>query len=180
MPDTELSPFVEDGSANDKRILYIDYSKCIGCETCEAVCKFLYTRPRIVLVRTVGGEMVPLYCRHCESPHCAKVCKHGALSTDEQGAVLLSPMQCRGCETRNCILGCPYGGMLASDEGIGVNKCDLCAGRRKHGELPACVEMCPCGAIHYIERDRIAEIQTEESKRAEERVLEHVRPKIKK
>ncbi|MDL2316719.1 4Fe-4S binding protein [Desulfovibrio sp. OttesenSCG-928-A18] len=163
--------------ARDTRILYIDYSKCIGCETCEAVCKFLYARPRIVLVRTVGGEMLPLYCRHCESPHCSKVCKNRALSIDGQGAVILDPMQCRGCETRNCILGCPYGGILASDEGVGVSKCDLCAGRRKSGELPACVEMCPCGAIHYIERERIPEIQTEESRQAEERVLAHLRPK---
>lgn len=162
---------------HDTRTLYVDYSKCIGCETCEMVCKFLYTQPRIVLVRTVEGEMVPLYCRHCESPHCAKVCKQGSLSKDQDGAVILDIMQCRGCESRNCILGCPYGGMLATGEGIGVAKCDLCASRRKHGELPACVEMCPCGAILFVERDKIPELITEESRMAEERVLAHIRPK---
>lgn len=164
-------------AACDTRTLYIDYSKCIGCETCEAVCKFLYLRPRIVLVRTVGGEMVPLYCRHCASPHCAKVCGKDALTQDAEGAVILNPMQCRGCEKRACVLGCPYGGMLATGEGIGVNKCDLCAGRRKQGELPACVAMCPCGAIHFIERERIPEIETEQSRAAQERVLAHIRPK---
>lgn len=164
-------------SERDTRTLYIDYSKCIGCETCESVCKFLYSRPRIVLVRTVAGEMVPLYCRHCESPNCAKACKKGALTQDKSGAVLLDSMQCRGCETRNCILGCPYGGMLATHAGVGVNKCDLCIGRRKHGELPACMEMCPCGAIHYIEREKIPELETEASRASEARVLAHVRQK---
>ena len=159
----------------DTRTLWIDYSKCIGCETCEAVCKFLYSQPRIVLVRTVDGEMVPLYCRHCESPHCAKVCKNGALSAD--GAVILDAMRCRGCETRNCILGCPYGGMLATGEGIGVTKCDLCASRRKQGDLPACVEMCPCGAILFVDRDSIADLESDESREAEGRVLAHIRPK---
>ena len=161
----------------DSRTLYIDYSKCIGCETCEMVCKFLYNQPRIVLVRTVGGEMVPLYCRHCESPHCVKVCKQGALSVDASGAVILDRMLCRGCQTRNCILGCPYGGMLATGEGVGVAKCDLCAGRRSQGDLPACVDMCPCGAVQFIERGAIADSVTEESRIAEERVLAHIRPK---
>lgn len=162
---------------NDRRTLYIDYSKCIGCETCEAVCKFLYARPRIVLVRTIAGEMVPLYCRHCESPNCAKACPRNALSVDEDGAVLLDAMQCRGCETRNCILGCPYGGMLATHAGVGVNKCDLCAGRRKQGELPACMEMCPCGAIHHVRREDIPALETEESRAAEARVMAHIRQK---
>ncbi|MDL2207812.1 4Fe-4S binding protein [Desulfovibrio sp. OttesenSCG-928-M14] len=164
----------------DSRTLYIEYSKCIGCETCEMVCKFLYNQPRIVLVRTVGGEMLPLYCRHCEHPHCAKVCKKGAITQDESGAVIRNSMQCRGCESRNCILGCPYGGMLATGEGIGIAKCDLCADRRKNGSLPACVEMCPCGAITYIERSVIPSLATKENTIAEERLLAHVRQKAEK
>lgn len=164
-------------SCRDTCTLYINYSKCIGCETCEAVCKFLYSRPRIVLVRTLGGEMVPLYCRHCESPHCMKVCKQGALRTDESGAVILDSMRCRGCETRNCILACPYGGMIATDEGFGVDKCDLCAGRRRQGDLPACVEMCPCGAVLFVQRELIPELETEAGRAAEERVRAHIRQK---
>lgn len=173
------SPFsaTADGQPTDTRTLYIDYSKCIGCETCESVCKFLYTQPRIVMIRTLEGLMVPLYCRHCETPHCMKVCRYGALNRDDAGAVILSPLNCRACSTKNCILGCPYGGMLATGEGIGVNKCDLCAGRRKAGELPACVEMCPCGAIMYVEREQIAALQSDASRAAEARVLAHIRPK---
>lgn len=119
----------------DTRTLYIDYSKCIGCETCEAVCKFLYSQPRIVMVRTVDGQMLPLYCRHCDHPHCMKTCRTGSLTIDEQNAVLLNPMFCRGCQTKSCILGCPYGGVFATGEGVAVSKCDLCASRRKKRRL---------------------------------------------
>ncbi len=171
------TPTPDTTAPQDTRTLYIDYSKCIGCETCEAVCKFLYTQPRIVMVRTLEGLMVPLYCKHCESPHCIKVCRAGALRQDADGAVILTPLACRGCTTKNCILGCPYGGMFATGEGIGVNKCDLCAGRRKQNELPACVEMCPCGAIMLVERDRLKDLETEESRAARGRVQEHIRPK---
>ncbi len=160
----------------DTRTLYIDYDKCIGCETCEAVCKFLYSQPRIVMIRTIDGQMVPLYCRHCDHPHCMKACKPGALSQDNAGAVIQDTMLCRGCQTRNCILGCPYGGIFATSEGVGVAKCDLCANRRKQGDLPACVEMCPCGAILFIERDQLANVETPASKAAEERVTNHIRP----
>ncbi len=159
-----------------KHVLYIDYSLCIGCETCETVCRFLYSQPRVVMVRTVDGQMVPLYCKHCEHPHCARVCKYGALSVDKDGSVLLASMRCRECTTKNCVLGCPHGGIFAIAEGVAVTKCDLCRGRRKSGELPACVEMCPCGAIQYVERGA-EESESEESRAARERVLAHVRPK---
>ncbi len=170
----------DNAAQKDTRTLYIDYDKCIGCETCEAVCKFLYSQPRIVMVRTVDGQMVPLYCRHCEHPHCMKVCQPRALRQEADGAVIQDTMLCRGCENKNCILGCPYGGIFATGEGVGVAKCDLCAGRRKKGDLPACVEMCPCGAIHFIERENIPLVETESSKLAEKRVLEHIRPPKKR
>ncbi len=160
----------------DFRILHIDYSKCIGCETCEAVCKFLYKQPRIIMVRTSAGEMAPLYCRNCPSPMCVKACKPGALTVNAEGLVLLEPMLCRGCETMDCVEACPFGGIYATGEGVGVTKCDLCAERRKHGMLPACMEMCPCGAILYIEREHIGEQQTEASRTAQKRVMRYVNP----
>ena len=183
MDDPMTSDTNETGSAQgqkDTRTLYIDYSKCIGCETCEAVCKFLFSQPRIVMVRTVDGQMLPLYCRHCDHPHCMKTCRTGSLTIDEQNAVLLNPMFCRGCQTKSCILGCPYGGVFATGEGVAVSKCDLCASRRKKGDLPACVEMCPTGAIYYVEREDIPGLETDESRAAEARVTDFVRPRKEK
>jgi Fe-S-cluster-containing dehydrogenase component len=159
------------------KTLFIDYSKCIGCETCEAVCRFINQSPRIHMTRTCEGVSAPLYCRHCEDPRCAKVCTRGALAHDRDGAVVLQPMLCRGCETRNCVLACPYGAMFLTPTGVGLRKCDLCAGRRALGLAPACVEMCPCAAILHVDREEIEALETEESRKAQERILAHIRPK---
>ena len=162
---------------SDSRILYIDYSKCIGCETCEGVCRFLHNQPRIVMVRTVGGELIPLYCRNCPSPMCVKACAPGALSVDACGRVNLNPMLCRGCQSMDCVQACPFGGIHATGEGVGVSKCTLCAERAKLDMPPACMEMCPCGAIQYVERNEIPELQSDISRAAQKRMLAHVNPK---
>lgn len=167
-------------NADRGKTLYIDYSKCIGCETCEAVCAFLYDAPRIVMIRTVDGLMAPLYCKHCEQAHCMKVCARGALMRDRDGAVVLQPMLCRGCESRNCVLACPYAAFFATDQGVTVRKCDMCASRRDVGLGPACAEMCPCGAIMYVDREMIDTLEIDEARAARDRVMAHVRPPSRK
>ena len=158
--------------------LYVDYSKCIGCETCEAVCRFVHDRPRIHMTCTADGQSVPLYCRHCDNPKCQNACTRGAISQDRDSAVVFQSMLCRGCETRNCIIACPYSAMLAKDTGVAVTKCDMCAGRRDVGLQPACYETCPAGAILYVERATLPEYISEEAKAAEQRVLDHIRGKL--
>ena len=37
-----------------------------------------------------------------------------------------------------------------------VNKCNLCAERAREDLLPACVELCPTGAIEYGDLDEIS------------------------
>lgn len=159
------------------KTLFIDYSKCIGCETCEAVCRFLNDTPRIAMSRTIEGEIVPLYCQHCEKAACQRVCKRGAISRDSQGAILHDAMKCRGCETKDCLVACPYAAFFATCKGVAVAKCDLCKKRRAEGLTPACIEMCPCDAIKYIDRSEIDELKTEASEKAFKRVMAHIRPK---
>ena len=158
------------------KTLYIDYSKCIGCETCEFVCRFVHTTPRIMMTRTTDGVMMPLYCRHCEDPNCARVCKRGAITRDGDGAMVLKPLLCRGCEGRNCMLACPYAAIFETDKGVMLTKCDLCAERRSRGMEPACAEMCPCGAIACVDASLEASLATPEAREAEARVLRHIRP----
>ncbi len=154
------------------KTLYIDYEKCIGCETCEAICKFLHDQPRIVMARSTEGQIVPVYCVHCEQAYCMKVCPNKAINRDQDSAVILNPMLCRGCETRACMLACPYAGFFESDKGVGSRKCDLCAGRRAQGMGPACATMCPCGAIYYIDRDELKKMDTEKSYKVRASVLD--------
>ena len=158
--------------------LFVDYNKCIGCESCEAVCKFLYSHPRIVMMRSSTGIVRPLYCMHCDSAFCMKACKQGALTRDEDGAVLLDPMRCRGCNSMNCLIACPYAAFFSTGKGVRVDKCDLCKARRKKNMPPACMEMCPCGAIRYVKREELATLKTPEWEEAYRQVLEFVRPTI--
>jgi len=164
-------------SMQEQKTLFVDYSKCIGCETCEAVCRFLHDTPRIAMSRTIEGEIVPLYCQHCENAACQRVCKRGAISRDSRGAVLHDPMKCRGCETKDCLIACPYAAFFATCKGVAVAKCDLCKKRRAEDMLPACVEMCPCDAIKYVDRENIASLKTLASEEAFKRVMAHIRPK---
>ncbi len=158
------------------KTLHIDYSKCIGCETCEFVCRFVHSTPRIMMTRTTDGLMMPLYCRHCEDPNCARVCKQGAITRDAHGAMVLEPLKCRGCVSRACMLACPFAAMLETDKGVMLTKCDLCAERRGRGMGPACVDMCPCGAISHADASELAALDTPEARAAEALVLAHIRP----
>ena len=161
---------------DDGKTLFIDYSKCIGCETCEYVCRFVGDMPRIHMIRAASGFMAPLYCRHCAEPNCAKVCKRGAIVRDVDGAMVLDPMLCRGCESRQCMLACPYMAIFETDKGVTVVKCDLCAARRQRGLEPACAAMCPCGAIEYVDRATAETLPDEAARAAEQRVLDFVKP----
>ena len=159
-----------------EKILFIDYARCIGCETCESSCRFIHGRPRINMTRTAGGIMAPVYCRHCESAACVKGCTRGALQKAADGSVLLNPVLCAGCETKNCILACPFGGIFCTGLDDAVAKCDLCQGRRAVGMAPACVEMCPCGAMHFVTRAEALLLATPEYEAAAKKVMDHVRP----
>lgn len=165
-------------STAGETILFIDYARCIGCESCESACRFVHGRPRINMTRTAGGIMAPVYCRHCESPACVKACARGALVKTEGGAVLLNPVLCAGCETKSCILACPFGGIFCTGlEGAAV-KCDLCAQRRAMGMPPACAEVCPCGAVHFVTRAEAETLATPEYEAAQKMVMDHVRPAL--
>lgn len=157
--------------------LFIDYSKCIGCETCEMVCKFTHGQPRIHMTRSRGGVMMPLYCQHCDNPQCQRVCNLGALTRDEEGAMILDQRICAECNHKECLVACPFGSIFcAGDLDLPVIKCDMCAERRKQGLWPACVEMCPCEAILYVERDKVSDYQTPEAAAAFKRVMQHIKP----
>lgn len=156
--------------------LFIDYGKCIGCETCEMVCAFTHRLPRIHMTRSRDGVMLPLYCQHCDTPKCMKVCTRGALRKDDDGAVLLNPLRCVECDHKECLIACPFAALFCNGRDTPVLKCDMCARRRAQGQEPACVEMCPCGAIVCVEREEIKTLQTPEAMAAFRRVIEHIRP----
>ncbi|BAD86264.1 4Fe-4S cluster-binding protein [Thermococcus kodakarensis KOD1] len=139
-----------------RRILHVDYSLCIGCETCEGVCDFIHGgRPNIKVYYTITGIPVPINCRHCEKAPCMDVCPAGAIYRDSDGAVIINPNKCIGCLM--CLAACPFGVPTFDVKLKAVTKCDMCADRRRLGTAPACAEMCPAGAIFFGKPEEVEE-----------------------
>jgi Fe-S-cluster-containing dehydrogenase component len=92
-------------------------------------------------------------CMHCVDPACMNACMMQALRKDENGIVYWEGSRCVGC--RYCQVACPYN--IPKFEWASNNpkivKCELCRDRLAEGGIPACVEVCPRGAIVYGKRD---------------------------
>jgi molybdopterin-containing oxidoreductase family iron-sulfur binding subunit len=119
-----------------------------------------YTQERL------RDKPVLVLCNHCESPPCVRVCPTQATwKRQGDGVVMMDQHRCIGC--RYCIVACPYGSRsfnwsdprrhLESDpnpnfptraKGV-VEKCNFCAERLVKGLKPACVEVCPAGALLF-------------------------------
>ena len=122
------------------KILMISPEKCINCGTCEAVCP----NSGVELVYFEEAEVaVPVMCMQCEDAACMKVCPMGAISRDENGAVLPDPKKCVACKM--CISACPFGNITFSSQKKQIVKCNLCGGS------PRCAKYCPTQVIRYEE-----------------------------
>jgi len=136
------------------KVKIVDMEKCIGCELCEKVCEFINSKPRSKVVQTVDGVLVPITCLHCMTPICVEVCPTGAVYRDAEGTIRLRPNRCVGCKL--CVSACPFGVPEVEPGRSFMKKCDLCAERARDGLGPACVELCPAGAIIFEEYEEVA------------------------
>ncbi|MDI6795762.1 MAG: 4Fe-4S dicluster domain-containing protein [Desulfatibacillaceae bacterium] len=105
----------------------------------------------------VEREPMLVFCNHCDSPPCVRVCPTKATFKRKDGIVTMDFHRCIGC--RYCMAACPYGsrsfnyvdprlhlGQTSVDfptrtKGV-VEKCNFCAERLARGQMPACVEAC--------------------------------------
>jgi Fe-S-cluster-containing hydrogenase component 2 len=103
--------------------------------------------PHLSAVTVINYEeamtSVPLMCMQCEEACCMKVCPVGAISRDENGAVVMNAEKCIVCKM--CMSACPLGNISFSPITKKVFKCDLCEGE------PKCAQYCPSGAIQYVD-----------------------------
>lgn len=143
---------------------YVDLTACVGCKTCLMACKDVHDLEVGVLYRTVheyeGGEYpnpvvfhLSVSCNHCENPACMAVCPAGAISVNDEGAVILDRSMCIGC--KSCASACPYMVPQFSDVYGICEKCDTCVDIRATGELPACVASCPMRALDFGDWDEL-------------------------
>ena len=131
---------------------------CTACAACALACMdqndidVTVTRP----YRTVKTEErlengIPVFrfqslsCRHCEDAACMAACPKGCFYRDAAlDLVRWNNAACVGC--RACAQSCPYDA-ISFGPGGRMEKCDGCAARQEAGLVPACVRVCPFGAL---------------------------------
>jgi electron transport protein HydN len=156
------------------QFIIADSTQCIGCRTCEVACATAHSpagtvspvafTPRLKVVKTAMITL-PILCRQCENAPCANACPAGAI-VYQQNSVQVRQSLCIGCKA--CTLACPFGMISVSAIGPAVEdarpathyatafKCDMCSGR---SQGPACVEMCPTGALKVMQPEALERSQ---------------------
>ncbi|MDP3841234.1 MAG: thiamine pyrophosphate-dependent enzyme [Oxalobacteraceae bacterium] len=131
---------------------------CDGCNACMTACaevkggssdasNFL-SNARIQIVADQAGGYGLALCRQCGDPKCVSNCPAGALTRDDASGVIgWDGEKCVNCLL--CTVGCSYGGIVHNQAAGHVVKCDTCDGD------PACVKVCPTGALKYLTTARI-------------------------
>ena len=156
--------------------MLIDSRKCSpGCDDCVKACavengineKVVDSRQSAQWIRKVELKEVksgrqhslPMMCQHCAKPACVDVCPTGASFKRPDGIVLVDRHSCIGC--RYCMMACPYKARSFVHQplteqkpnvprGLGcVESCNFCVHRVDRGQMPACVESCPEGAMLF-------------------------------
>ena len=70
--------------------------------------------------------------------------------------MVIDQRRCIGCHS--CAMACPYGIPSFGPDGKMV-KCDACYERQKAGLVPACVKVCPTGALTLLTETELKERQ---------------------
>ncbi|MCG6536797.1 MAG: 4Fe-4S dicluster domain-containing protein [Syntrophales bacterium LBB04] len=128
---------------------------CTGCNTCGYRCvqEFRYHDQASkgffrTFVQTNDEGLYQKRCMHCLDPQCVKACPAGALTKSEYGPVLFDKDKCVGAKA--CVDACPFNHIPQFDPATQkIIKCSMCAHRITENKQPACVEVCPTGALQF-------------------------------
>jgi len=149
----------------------LDQTRCIGCHACSTACKAENGVPLGVhrtYVKAVEVGTFPAVrrafqvtrCNQCDDAPCTIACPTRAMFRRPDGIVDFDKGICIGCKA--CIAACPYDAIFINPEDHSAEKCNLCSHRIDAGLEPACVTVCPTGAIIVGDLDdptsRIAQI----------------------
>ncbi len=143
-----------------KNIFTFDQNKCVGCHACVVACMNENGFQSTGLWRNIHVSdnlhlpTLPLFylslaCNHCDDAPCIKNCPALAYSRDEAtGAIIHHPEKCIGCKF--CTWACPYDAPKYNPkEGI-IEKCTFCNHRIEEELKPACAQLCPVGALDFM------------------------------
>jgi formate dehydrogenase iron-sulfur subunit len=191
--------FASEGVAGaEERAVLVDTTLCKGCRACEAACsekndnpappvgeKVLdgarRTSPTAFTVVNRGPDAsdgTPRYakaqCMHCVAPGCASACPVKALEKQPDGPVTYDASKCMGC--RYCMVACPFGVPKYEYDSRAprVRKCGFCVDRQKEGKAPACVGVCPTGALAFGRRGELLDVAKKRVYGNPEKYVHHV------
>ena len=134
----------------------LDQTACIGCHACTTACKSENEVPLGVTRTYVKSADVGTFpqvrrafqvtrCNQCTDAPCVAACPTGAMFKRADGIVDFDKEICIGCKA--CMAACPYDAIFINPEDHSAEKCNMCAHRLDVGLEPACVTVCPTGAI---------------------------------
>jgi Fe-S-cluster-containing hydrogenase component 2 len=139
------------------RFINVDSRLCNGCGLCELACSLVKEgscNPSLSRIHVAKDherqEFKLTVCHQCVIPYCMSVCSQDAIKV-KYGALVILEGQCTGCGL--CGERCPFNSnqkiIFAHPLKSVYVKCDLCIERQ---DGPACVSVCPTGAISLKEK----------------------------
>ncbi len=190
--------------SEDRIGILVDTAECVGCRNCEWACRTAHDLPTddldsysnkdvfkefrrpdsksLTVVNEFENEknhLLPVHvkvqCMHCERPACVSACIVGAFTKLEDGSVVWDDDKCIGC--RYCMVACQFQiPTFDYDRAIDphIRKCDLCYERRKTGQLPACVSICPNEALVFGKRSEILKLAKDRIRRKPDVYVKHI------
>lgn len=147
-----------------KKGFVLDLNKCIGCQACSVACQIENHGRQHVTWREISTfnvarhPSIPLFhfslaCNHCDEAPCLRFCPALAYKRhSEFDTVIHDEGNCIGCTY--CTWTCPYDAPKFSQSTGVVEKCDFCLSRLEKGLDPACVNLCPTGALQFQKFER--------------------------
>ncbi len=115
-------------------------------------------------------------CMHCNYPACVSACIVGAITKNERGAVVYDAWKCIGC--RYCMVACPFQIPAYEYENAldpRVRKCTFCNDKSGEAEFrPACVSVCPGGALMYGKREDLIDLALVRIRRSPDKYVDKI------
>ena len=143
-----------------EKSLFLKIELCTGCGACAVACLDhndidVDRQPALRRILPVEEGQFPnasiayvsAACLHCADSPCLVGCPTGAIQRHQTTrAITVDRTLCIGCHS--CAMACPFG-IPRYDDDDKMHKCARCSAWAESGRDPACVRVCPMGALEY-------------------------------
>ena len=166
------------------KAFFIDTTLCTACRGCQIACKqwnqlpatktenwgsyqnpkdlSLYTYKLVRFSEDMGSDGRPVWyffpdqCRHCVEPPCKELPEDPeAIIVDPLTGAVLYTDKLKEVDSEDMRDSCPYNIPRAEAKTGYMAKCTMCVDRVQNGLLPACVKICPTGAMNFGHREKM-------------------------